>query len=231
MTSPATRAVRGKGASPASVRGQEPDVASDAATDLLRSFEEQAQSCTRCDLYARAEHLVFGEGSAHARMVLVGEQPGDHEDQEGRPFVGPAGRILNDALEAAGINRDDVYVTNAVKHFKWIPRGKKRIHQRPNGREIRACSAWLHGELDAIEPEVLVCMGAVAAQGLLGSDFKVTQRRGKPVESPLAPTVLATVHPSSILREPDAAARHQAFEAFVEDLKTAKELMEKRQSH
>jgi uracil-DNA glycosylase family protein len=196
------------------------------AAQYLRSLQDEAESCTRCDLYARAEHLVFGEGSPEARMVLVGEQPGDHEDQDGRPFVGPAGRLLNEALEAAGINRDEVYVTNAVKHFKWIPRGKKRIHQRPNGREIRACSAWLHGELDAIEPDVLVCMGAVAAQALLGSDFKVTQSRGKPIESPLAPSVLATVHPSSILREPDAAARHAAFEAFVQDLKTAKRLMD-----
>ncbi len=187
----------------------------------LEAVRLQARSCTNCDLYANATQTVFGAGPATATMVLVGEQPGDQEDEAGLPFVGPAGGVLDKALEAAGIDRGNVYVTNAVKHFKWVPRGKRRIHQRPNVRQIRACLPWLEQELELVEPRVLVAMGAVAAQALLGSDFKVTEHHGRPVESPLAPTVIATVHPSSILRQIDATARHEAFEGFVADLKEA----------
>ena len=153
--------------------------------------------------------------------MLVGEQPGDREDLEGRPFVGPAGRILDEALAAAGIDRDDAYVTNAVKHFKWEPRGKKRIHQKPNAVEIAACRPWLDAELAVVKPEVLVCLGATAAQSLLGKAFRVTRSRGVPVASPLAPRVFATVHPSSILRAPDAESRRRDFALFVKDLKAA----------
>ena len=153
--------------------------------------------------------------------MLVGEQPGDREDLEGRPFVGPAGRILDEALAAAGIDRDDAYVTNAVKHFKWEPRGKKRIHQKPNAVEIAACRPWLDAELAVVKPEVLVCLGATAAQALLGKAFRVTRSRGVPVASPLAPRVFATVHPSSILRAPDAESRRRDFALFVKDLKAA----------
>ncbi len=154
-------------------------------------------------------------------MMLVGEQPGDREDLEGRPFVGPAGRLLDQALAAAGIDRDDVYLTNAVKHFKWEPRGKRRIHQKPNAVEIAACRPWLDAELAVVKPDVLVCLGATAAQALLGKAFRVTLSRGVPVASPLAPRVLATVHPSSILRAPDAAARRRELALFVKDLKAA----------
>ena len=153
--------------------------------------------------------------------MLVGEQPGDREDLEGRPFVGPAGRILDEALAAAGIDRDDAYVTNAVKHFKWEPRGKKRIHQKPNAVEIAACRPWLDAELAVVKPEVLVCLGATAAQALLGKAFRVTRSRGVAVASPLAPRVFATVHPSSILRAPDAESRRRDFALFVKDLKAA----------
>ena len=154
-------------------------------------------------------------------MLLVGEQPGDQEDQEGRPFVGPAGGVLDRALEAAGIERSGVYVTNAVKHFKWVPKGKRRIHQRPNVRQMRACLPWLETEIELVEPAVLVCMGSVAAQSLLGTGFKVTEQRGVPIESPLARTVIATIHPSAILRQADATLRREAFEGLVADLKVA----------
>ena len=158
-------------------------------------------------------------------MLFVGEQPGDVEDREGRPFVGPAGRVFDEAIAEAGIDRGNVYVTNAVKHFKWKARGKRRIHQKPNAAEVAACRQWLDGELDAVAPQVLVALGATAAQALLGSSFRVTKQRGVPVESDLAPNVLATVHPSSILRAPDEPARREAYSAFVADLLAATKLL------
>jgi DNA polymerase len=158
-------------------------------------------------------------------MLLVGEQPGDVEDRDGRPFVGPAGRVLADALAQTGIDRGDVYVTNVVKHFKWKARGKRRIHQKPNAAEVAACRPWLDAELAAVSPNVLVLLGATAAQALLGSGFRVTKQRGVPVASDLAPHVLATVHPSSILRAPDEAARREAYSDFVADLRSARELL------
>jgi uracil-DNA glycosylase len=161
---------------------------------------------------------VFGEGPAKAEVVMVGEQPGDREDIEGHPFVGPAGKLLDRALEQAGIERGDVYMTNVVKHFKWRPRGKKRIHQKPNADEIAACRPWLDSELAAVKPQALVCLGATAAQALLGRSFRVTKERGRFVDSPLAPLVTATVHPSSILRAPDEESRRSAMDEFVRDL-------------
>ena len=162
---------------------------------------------------------MFGEGPSKARVMLVGETPGDREDREGRPFVGPAGRILDAALEKAGIDRAAVYVTNAVKHFKWEPRGKRRIHQKPNSVEIAACRPWLDAEIRVVKPDVLVCLGATAAQALLGRSFRVSRQRGQFVASALAPRVLATVHPSSILRAPDDETRRAETERFVSDLK------------
>jgi uracil-DNA glycosylase len=187
----------------------------------LPKLRAEAARCRACDLWRRGTQTVFGEGRRTARILLVGEQPGDREDLEGRPFVGPAGLLLDRALEEAGIARTDAYVTNAVKHFKWEPRGKKRIHQKPNAVEIAACRPWLEAELAVVKPEVLVCLGATAAQALLGKAFRVTKSRGVFVASPLAPRVLATVHPSSILRAPDDEARHREYTSFVRDLKVA----------
>ena len=195
------------------------------AKPTLRTARQAAATCTGCDLYRHATQTVFGEGRADAPVVFVGEQPGDAEDLAGRPFVGPAGRVLDEALEAAGIVRDRVYVTNVVKHFKWEPRGKRRIHAKPRVSEIRACRPWLETELALIKPHALVCLGATAAQALLGSTFKVTTQRGTFVESPLAPLVMATVHPSSVLRARTDEERHLAMEEFVADLrKLAKKL-------
>jgi DNA polymerase len=168
---------------------------------------------------------VFGEGSPEAEVMLVGEQPGDAEDRAGKPFVGPAGGVLDRALDEAGIDRATTYVTNVVKHFKWQPRGKRRIHQKPNWSEIAACRPWFDAELALVHPRVLVCLGATAAQALLGRDFRVTKQRGRPLDSPLAPHVIATVHPSSILRAPDETARQEAMQAFVDDLRTAAKLV------
>ena len=196
----------------------------------LEELREISRGCTGCDLYQVGTQTVFGEGERSADVMLVGEQPGDQEDRQGRPFVGPAGRLLDDALEAAGIDRRRAYVTNIVKHFKWTPRGKRRIHKKPNLSEIRACTPWLEAELDVVGPRALVCLGATAAQGLLGGDFKVSQRRGELVESTLAEIVMATVHPSSILRGPEEE-RKQAFELLVADLKgVASALSEDRSS-
>jgi len=181
-----------------------------------------SKACRGCDLWESASQTVFGRGPASAAVMLVGEQPGDREDREGEPFVGPAGRLLDDALEEAGLRRDEVYVTNVVKHFKWIPRGKRRIHQRPSALEIKACLPWLSEEIARVQPRVLVCLGATAAQALLGRGFKVTQSRGEPVESDLAPTVIATVHPSSILRSRDQESRRLEMKGFVRDLETAR---------
>jgi uracil-DNA glycosylase len=190
----------------------------------LTSLRKEAAGCRACPLWKRGTQTVFGEGPARADLFFVGEQPGDAEDKEGRPFVGPAGRVFDDALADAGIERRKVYVTNAVKHFKWEARGKRRIHQKPNAAETAACRPWLDAELEAVSPRVLVALGATAAQALLGRSFRVTQQRGVPVESDLAPNVIATVHPSSILRAPDDVARREAYDAFVDDLRVAARL-------
>ena len=184
----------------------------------LPRLRAAAAGCRACDLWERGTQTVFGEGARQASVMLVGEQPGDREDLEGRPFVGPAGRLLDVCLERAGIDRGDAYVTNVVKHFKWEPRGKKRIHQKPNSSEIAACRPWLDAEIAVVRPRALVCLGATAAQALLGRAFRVTQNRGRFIPSSLAPLVTATVHPSSILRAPDDAARHAETDKFVRDL-------------
>jgi DNA polymerase len=189
----------------------------------LRGLEEEAAGCRACDLWRRGTRTVFGEGAGASRLVIVGEQPGDQEDQLGKPFVGPAGRLLDRALGEAGIDRDAVYVTNIVKHFKWEPRGKRRIHQKPNRGEIDACRPWLDAELAVVKPKALLLLGATAAQALLGKDFKVSQRRGEFLESPLAPIVMATVHPSSLLRSPDEETRRRETARFVEDLRKVAE--------
>jgi DNA polymerase len=187
----------------------------------LGELQESAKSCRACDLWRQATQTVFGEGSAGATMMLVGEQPGDQEDLQGKPFVGPAGRLLDEALAQAGISRDKTYVTNAVKHFKWEPRGKRRIHKKPNAAEMTACRPWLDAEIAAIQPKIIVCLGATAAQSLLGRAFRVTQHRGELLASELAPFVMATVHPSSILRAPDEETRHAELKMFIADLKKA----------
>ena len=191
----------------------------------LSAVREIAAGCKACDLYKRGTQTVFGEGPRKAQVMLVGEQPGDAEDLAGHPFVGPAGKLLDAALGQAGIDRRTVYVTNVVKHFKWEPRGKRRIHAKPNAGEIGACRPWLETEIALVKPHVLICLGATAAQALLGKSFRVSKERGELVESSLAPVVAATVHPSSILRAPDEAARHEEMERFVRDLqKIAREI-------
>jgi DNA polymerase len=185
----------------------------------ISSLREAAAGCTACPLYAHATQTVFGEGPSHAPLMLVGETPGDQEDLQGRPFVGPAGKLLDRCLDAAGIDRRSAYVTNVVKHFKWVPRGKKRLHAKPGSMEIRACRPWLEAEIALVRPKVLLCLGATAAQALLGPSFRVSADRGRPVDSALAPFVLATVHPSSLLRTVDAD-REQVIERFIADLKT-----------
>ncbi len=186
----------------------------------LPSLRATAMECHACPLYENATQTVFGEGPADAKLMLVGETPGDQEDRQGRPFVGPAGKLLDRCLETAGIERDKAYVSNVVKHFKWTPRGKRRIHSKPNAKEIRACEPWLLAEIAAVKPHVLVCLGATAAQALLGADFRVTQRRGELVPSNLAPRVLATIHPSALLRA-DLEARDAEIALFVADLRKA----------
>jgi uracil-DNA glycosylase family protein len=193
-----------------------------------RSLDElraEAADCKACDLWKSGTQTVFGEGTAKAEIVFVGEQPGDKEDLAGRPFVGPAGRVLDEGLEAAGIDRSLAYVTNAVKHFKWVARGKRRIHQKPNAAEMAACRPWLESELAVVRPKVLVALGATAAQSLLGRQFRVTKQRGTPVESDLAPHVVATVHPSSILRQETDEDRAAAMKDFVADLKVVAKLL------
>jgi len=190
-------------------------------TTSLSAVREAANDCEACHLYRRATQTVFGEGPKSATMMLVGEQPGDYEDVAGKPFVGPAGKIMDQALEEAGIDRSQVYVTNAVKHFKWEPRGKRRIHQKPNSREIAACRPWLEAELRIVKPKLVVAMGATAAQTIFGPTFRVTRERGKVLSSKLAPRVLATVHPSSLLRQPDEASRQREYKHFVNDLRAA----------
>jgi DNA polymerase len=185
----------------------------------LPGLREAAAGCQACDLYKTGTQTVFGEGAAHAKVMFVGEQPGDREDIEGKPFVGPAGRLLDEALTAAGIDRARVYITNAVKHFKWKPQGKRRLHQKPNAAEIGACRPWLDAEIAVVKPAVLVLLGATAAQGLLGRDFRVSLQRGQFMERPGLPLMMATVHPSSILRAPDDESREIEMEAFIRDLK------------
>jgi uracil-DNA glycosylase len=206
-------------------RPGEPVAALLPARPTLTAVREIARECKACDLYKRGTQTVFGEGPRRAEVMMVGEQPGDAEDIAGHPFVGPAGKLLDRALEEAKIDRGVVYVTNVVKHFKWEPRGKRRIHAKPNAAEIGACRPWLETEIALVKPRILICLGATAAQALLGKAFKVSQQRGKPVESSLAPVVIATVHPSSILRARDDETRRAEMARFVEDLKTvAREL-------
>ncbi len=188
-------------------------------TRSLTKVRQEAKRCRNCDLWKRATQTVFGEGPVDADLMLVGEVPGNDEDLKGHPFVGPAGKLLDRALEDAGVDRSRVYVTNVVKHFKWEPRGKRRIHKKPRQSEIEACRPWLDDELAIVKPKVLVCLGSTAAQALLGRAFRVTAQRGKVVPSPLAPVVMATVHPSSILRAPDEATRHREYARFVDDLR------------
>ena len=191
----------------------------------LEALRESARGCTACPLFKLGTQTVFGQGDVNARVFLVGEQPGNEEDLKGLPFVGPAGRVLNQGLAAAGIDPRATYVTNAVKHFKWIPRGKRRIHQKPNAREVQACRPWLEQELSLASPEVLVCLGATAAQALLGPAFRVTRERGRDIESPYAPHTIATVHPSSILRQRTDEDRAREMTAFIEDLRAAAQLI------
>ena len=184
----------------------------------LATLRTAATRCTACPLHARATQTVFGEGAPQAPLMLVGEQPGDQEDRTGHPFVGPAGRLLDRCLSDAGIDREAAYVTNVVKHFKWVPRGKRRLHGKPNAREIQACKPWLEAEIAVMKPKVLVCLGATAAQALLGPAFRVSRDRGRLVPSALAPHVLATVHPSAVLRARDDAEREAAILRFIADL-------------
>jgi len=191
----------------------------------LPALREGIQDCRGCELYRRATQAVLGEGDARARVMFVGEQPGDEEDVVGRPFVGPAGRLLDRMLEAAGVPRAEVFVTNAVKHFKWIPRGKKRIHQKPGSTEVEACRPWLEAELAIVKPEVLVLLGATAAQTVLGRAFKVTKARGVPFATRFAPITLATVHPSSLLRIPDPIERRSARALFQREMEVVAEAL------
>ena len=185
----------------------------------LPALREAAAGCRACDLYKTGTQTVFGQGAEHAQVMFVGEQPGDREDREGKPFVGPAGGVLDEALEEAGIERRRVYITNAVKHFKWKPQGKRRLHQKPNAAEINACRPWLDGEIAVVKPHLLVLLGATAAQALLGRDFRVSVQRAQLMERPGLPPMMATVHPSSILRAPDDETREIEMRAFVQDLK------------
>jgi uracil-DNA glycosylase family protein len=191
----------------------------------LTRLEEAAAECTACPLHETGTQTVFGEGLVRSEILFVGEQPGDREDREGRPFVGPAGRLLDQALEEAGIDRKLAYVTNVVKHFKWTPRGKRRIHAKPNWSEVAACRPWLDAEVDVVKPKVIVCLGATAAQALLGKQFRVTRQRGEVVDSGYGVPAIATVHPSSILRAEDED-REQEFAAFVHDLAAIKRFVE-----
>lgn len=191
----------------------------------LPALRDAVQSCRGCDLYRHATQAVFGEGPKKARLVFIGEQPGNEEDIQGHPFVGPAGVLLDRALGDASIDRAETYVTNVVKHFKFEGRGKRRIHQKPRIGEIKACEPWLEAEIELIRPEVIVCLGATAAQTLLGAKFRLTKSRGVPLEHPWAPHVVATIHPSAILRAPDAVQRHEEYSRFVADLKGARLLL------
>jgi uracil-DNA glycosylase len=192
----------------------------------LPTLHEAAASCTGCDLYKRATQTVFGDGSAHAEILFVGEQPGDQEDRAGHPFVGPAGKLLDKALTETRINRKDVYVTNAVKHFKWEPQGKRRKHQKPSAAEIAACRPWLEAEVELLRPRVIVCLGVTAAQSVFGKTIQLNELRGRPRRTANAPTVFVTVHPSAILRRPAAAQREEEYQRFVEDLRRIKRFLQ-----
>jgi uracil-DNA glycosylase family protein len=191
----------------------------------LADLRREIDHCRACPLWERATQGVPGEGKPHARVMLVGEQPGDQEDRVGRPFVGPAGKLLDAALERAGVDRGDVFVTNAVKHFSWFPRGKRRMHKTPAQSEVAACLDWLEAEVSLVQPYVIVCLGATAAKALLGRDFRVTVDRGRLLESTMAPFIMATVHPSSILRMTEDEERDAAFDRFVEDLKVIRDAL------
>src|ERR1700684_2158265 len=186
----------------------------------LATLREAARHCHGCDLYQHATQVVFGEGRTHAAIFIVGEQPGDREDQQGKPFVGPAGQLLDKCLEAAGMDRSMVYVTNAVKHFKWEPRGKIRLHKKPNSLEISACRPWLEKEMAAVHPRIIVCLGATAAQALLGSQFRLTKHRGEVFPTDFGP-VTATIHPSAVLRMPEPDAKEAEIASLVADLRFA----------
>jgi uracil-DNA glycosylase family protein len=191
------------------------------AHPTLAACRDAVSRCQGCELYRHATQGVFGEGPSHARLMLVGEQPGNDEDLAGRPFVGPAGQLLDRALAEAGLDRGALYITNAVKHFKWTPRGKRRIHEKPTAREVEACRPWFQTELDLVKPELVVALGATAAQSLLGPAVRVTKERGRVLDSPLGAPVLLTVHPSSLLRITDESERHEAMRRFVADLRAA----------
>jgi uracil-DNA glycosylase family protein len=193
----------------------------------LKELREEARACQDCPLWANATQTVFGAGDPHARVMLVGEQPGDEEDKKGLPFVGPAGRLLDRALEAAGVNREHIYVTNAVKHFKWQLRGKRRLHKTPAQREIDACHQWLEAEVQTVKPHVIVALGATAAKAVIGRDFKVSTQRGEFVESPFAPYVFATFHPSALLRLQEEEERQAAFAQLVKDFKLINKALER----
>jgi uracil-DNA glycosylase family protein len=193
----------------------------------LKELREEARACQDCPLWANATQTVFGAGDPHSRVMLVGEQPGDEEDKKGLPFVGPAGRLLDRALEAAGVNREHLYVTNAVKHFKWQLRGKRRLHKTPAQREIDACHQWLEGEIQTVKPHVIVALGATAAKAIIGPQFKVSIQRGQFVESPLAPYVFATFHPSALLRLQEEEEKEMAFAQLVKDLKLINKALER----
>ena len=206
-------------------RSAEPFVPKTTSLKVLRAAVQQ---CRGCDLYKRATQAVFGAGPRAAHVMFVGEQPGDQEDLQGEPFVGPAGALLDRALVDAGIARDDVYVTNAVKHFSWEPRGKRRIHKKPRASELKACRPWFEAELRTVKPEVVVCLGATAAQSVLGAQFKLMQNRGKVLASSLAQQVVATIHPSAVLRAPDSEGRRAAYEMLVADLKVVAKVIQHR---
>jgi uracil-DNA glycosylase len=195
--------------------------AATSPTARLETLRIAARGCTACPLYANATQTVFGEGSPRAQLMLVGEQPGDAEDRQGHPFVGPSGRLLDQALEEAGIPRAKLYVTNAVKHFKWEPRGKRRLHKTPAQREVEACHEWLQGELETVRPRLVVCLGATAAKALLGPAFRITRERGNVVRREGLPDVLATFHPSYLLRLRDRPEGDEAYRTFVADLRRA----------
>lgn len=189
----------------------------------MARLRDSAAGCTGCDLYKHATQTVFGEGNAHASLLFVGEQPGDQEDLVGKPFVGPAGKVLDKALAEAGIGRGDVYVTNAVKHFKWEPQGKRRKHKKPSAAEIAACRPWLEAETRLVKPRVVVCLGVTAAQSVFGKSMRLNEMRGRAWSTPLAATVFVTVHPSALLRHPDPAEREREYRRFVEDLERIRE--------
>jgi len=193
----------------------------------LKQLREEARGCQNCTLWANATQTVFGAGDPHARVMLVGEQPGDEEDKKGLPFVGPAGRLLDKALAEAGVDREHLYVTNAVKHFKWELRGKRRLHKTPAQREIDACHQWLQGEIETVKPHVIVCLGSTAAKAVISKNFKVSVQRGQFVESPLAPYVFATLHPSALLRVQEEEDRELAFKQFVRDLSLIRKALAK----